>query len=577
MKQQRTDKERAEGRPVSGSTSSNKGNHSAMHQSMSKEEVMKTTNLLVVDDEKVVCDSCSRILGNRGFSVETSTDPKRGLELATKKDYEVILLDLKMPAIDGLEFLKELRKKHKDARVVIITGYSTTENAAACMRLGAVDFIPKPFSPDELLNAVGRLVPLEEAPAKKPAAPAIATAVVEPELAVEEEKAIEYSKEYRFYEEAWVQKAPYNTARVGAFLSTEEARAVTAIQLPKVGDIVYRGLPLATVTMTGKPARAILSPITGHVTRVNSALTAKPTAWEKPCEEAWIAHVRPTDLEVELETDVARTVVLAAPNGAKVEQSIELLTSLGCTVEAVKTVEGAIEAIKKAKKALFMVDAASAGQKGPEMVQTINARYPDVKVVVSGGKGSKHEAEYRANKILYYSVGPWSVPEMIDVLNSVFGPTLGPAPEVAPSRKLPNWISKIRITNRNGKEVNLLASGEILNSHKGLGFQLRDIIAERKCPITFTLGAKNFNVIELIEETDKCDKLVVLEIKDTERIPGSVVMTSGSELLKGMGASEQKIETIVVQPGTEQNAPLVYDGRTSRGLAEFILKEMTKN
>ena len=546
-----------------------------MRKSADKEDAMKTTNLLVVDDEKVVCDSCSRILEGRGFSVETSTDPRKGLELATEKDYAAVLLDLKMPALDGLEFLKELRKKQKDVRVMIITGYSTTENAAACMRLGAVDFIPKPFSPDELLEAVGRLVPVPEA-ATKSAKPAAAAAVAEPVPAVEEERAIEYSKEYRFYDETWVQKAPYGTARIGAFLSTQDAKALTEVQLPKVGDMVYRGLPVAAMTIAGTP-RVVQSPITGQITRVNAALASKKESWEKPCEEAWIAHVRPTDLDAELVATPARTVVLAAANGAKLEKELELLTNLGCTVEAVKTPDGALDALRKAKKALFMIDAASYDGKGPELVKTVNARYPDVKVVVRGAQGSKHEAEYRANKILYFAVGPWSVPEMIDVLNSVFGPTLQPAPEVAPSRKLPNWISKIRIINRNGKEVTLLSSGEILNSHKGLGLQLRDIIFARNYPITFTLGAKAFNVIELLEETDKCDRLVVLETKDSSRIPGTVSVTAGSELLKGMGANEQKVQTVAVQPGAEKTAPLVYDGRTSRGLAEFLLKEMTKN
>jgi CheY-like chemotaxis protein/glycine cleavage system H lipoate-binding protein len=542
-----------------------------MRTSADKEDAMKPTNLLVVDDEKVVCDSCSRILAGRGLSVETSTDPRKGLELASTKDYAAVLLDLKMPALDGLEFLKELRKKHRDVRVMIITGYSTAENAAACMRLGAVDFIPKPFSPDELLEAVGRLVPLPGAPAK--AAPA---AVAEPAPAVEEEKAVEYSKEYRVRDETWVQKSTYGTARVGAFLSTQEAKALTEVQLPNAGDIVYRGLPIAVLTIAGAQ-RVIPSPISGQITRVNSALASKKESWEKPCDQAWIAHVKPTDLDAELAATPARTVVLAAANGAKLDKELELLTSLGCTVEAVKTPEGALDALKKAKKALFMIDAASYDGKGPELVKAVNTAYPDVKVVVRGAQGSKHEAEYRVNKILYFAVGPWAVPEMIDVLNSVFGPTLQPAPEVAPSRKLPNWISKIRIIGRNGKEVNLLASGEILNSHKGLGLLLRDIIFASNYPITFTLGAKDFNVIELIEETDKCDRLVVLEAKDTGRIPGSAAVTAGSEILKGMGANEQKVQTVTVQPGADKSAPLVYDGRTSKGLAEFLLKEMTKN
>jgi len=542
-----------------------------MRAGANKEDAMKPTSLLVVDDEKVVCDSCSRILAGRGLAVETSTDPRKGLELASTKDYAAVLLDLKMPALDGLEFLKELRKKQKDVRVMIITGYSTTENAAACMRLGAVDFIPKPFSPDELLEAVGRLVQLPGEAQKT------ATAVVtEPAPAVVEEKAVEYSKEFKFHDEAWVQKSTYGAARVGTFLGTQDAKALTEVRLPSVGDVVYRGLPIAVLTVAGVQ-RMIPSPISGQVTRVNNTLTSRKESWEKPCDQAWIAHVKPTDLDAELVATPARTVVLAAAEGAKLDKELELLTSLGCTVEAVRTPEGALDALKKAKKALFMIDATSYDGKGPELVKKVNAAYPDVKVVVRGAQGSKHEAEYRANKILYFAVGPWSVPEMIDVLNSVFGPTLEPAPEVAPSRKLPNWISKIRIIGRNGKEVNLLASGEILNSHKGLGLQLRDTIFARNYPITFTLGAKDFNVIELIEETDKCDKLILLEAKDTGRIPGSVVVTAGSDMLKGMGANEQKVQTVTVQPGAEKSAPLVYDGRTSRGLAEFLLKEMTRN
>ncbi|MBN1503761.1 MAG: response regulator [Candidatus Eisenbacteria bacterium] len=532
---------------------------------------MKTTNLLVVDDENVVCESCSRILGGRGFSVETSTDPRKGLELATAKDYGAVLLDLKMPGLDGLEFLKELRKKQKDVRVMIITGYSTTENAAACMRLGAVDFIPKPFSPDELLEAVGRLLPVPGATAKT------ATAVVaEPAPVVEEEKAVEYSKDYRFYDEVWVQKSPYGTARVGATLSTHEAKRLTALQLPRVGDIIYRGLPIAVMTIAGM-SRSVLSPVSGRITRVNDTLASNKEAWENPCEQAWIALVKPTDLEAEFAATPTRTVVLATAEGAKLDKELELLTDLGCTVETVRTAEGALDALKKAKKALFVIDAGSYDGKGPELVRAVNAGYPDVKVVVRGAQGSKHEAEYRAGKILYFSVGPWSVPEMIDILNSVFGPTLQPAPEIAPSRKLPNWISKIRIIGRNGKEVNLLASGEILNSHRGLGLQLRDIIFAGNYPITFTLGSKDFNVIELIEETDKCDRVILLEAKDTGRIPASATVTAGSEMLKGMGANEQKVQTVTVQPGPEKSAPLVYDGRTSKGLAEFLLKEMTKN
>jgi len=532
----------------------------------------ETKNLLVVDDEKIVCDSCARILGDRGYAVETSTDPSKALKLATEKDYAVILLDIKMPTVDGLEFLEELRKRQKNVRVVMITGYSTPENTAAAKRLGAVDIVPKPFSPDELLNAVTKLLPVD-APRKE-----AAVAVEAKPVAAEVPRGVEYSKEYYFLDETWMQRAAYNSVRVGAFLPSEESRSILSIQLPKVGDVVYRGLPIAAITIEGKPLRIIPSPVTGEVVDVNGALAgAKADTWTKPCKTAWIANVRPVNLEESLLACSKRSVVLVATDDKRVKQQAELLADLGCTVEVASALEAASEAVRRNRSKLLVIDATSSGNKGPDMVKYFNSTLPEVKVVVIATQGSKYEAEYRANKILYYAMEPLAETEVIDVLNSVFGPTLGPAPEVAPSRKLPNWICKISITNRQGRKVNLLSSGEVLFSHKGLGLGLRDLIFGKSYPITFTLGAKNYSVIDIINEVETCDRLLFLEAKDAGRIPGSVMVTSGSELLKGMGSGEHKIKTLTVQPSGKESVALVFDARSSRALAEFILKEMTSN
>jgi len=534
------------------------------------EEAMKTEtkNLLVVDDEKVVCDSCARILGEKGYSVETSTDAAKALRLATEKNYAVILLDIKMPSVDGLEFLEELRKTQKDVHVVVITGYSTPENTAAAMKLGAADIVPKPFSPDELLRAVTKLMPAME----KKAAVAVETKPV-----AEAERGAGYSKDYYFMDEAWMQRAAFNSARVGAFLPTEDARAVTSVQLPKVGEIVYRGLPIAAVNIAGKPARIIPSPVTGEILETNAALAVgKTEVWTKPCQ-AWIANVRPTNIEEDLTACTTRSMVLASLDDKRAKAQAGLLTDLGCTVEVAKTPEAAAQAARRINSKLLVVDATSCGNAGPDMVKYFASVLPDVKVVVTAAQGSKSEAEYRANKILYYAVEPIAQTELVDVLDSVFGPVLKPAPEVAPSRKLPNWICKISITNRQGRKVNLLSSGEVLFSHKGLGLQLRDLIFGKSYPITFTLGAKHYNVIDIINEVENCDRLLFLEAKDQGRIAGSVAITSGTELLKGMGSGEHKIRTLTVQPSSKESAALVFDARASKALAEFILKEMTTN
>lgn len=116
------------------------------------------TTLLVVDDEEVICQACRRVFSPQGFRVETTTDAIEGLSMAKERNYAVVLLDMKMPAMDGTEFLEELRKTKPDLPVVIITGYPSTQNAASARRLGATDYVTKPFAPEEITQAVHRLL-----------------------------------------------------------------------------------------------------------------------------------------------------------------------------------------------------------------------------------------------------------------------------------------------------------------------------------------------------------------------------------------------------------------------------------
>lgn len=124
--------------------------------------------VLVVDDEKGIRDGSARIIDRMGCHVLTATNGEEGLDMIGRTDVSIVLLDLKMPGIDGMEVLKRIQSLNPDILVIIITGFATIETAIEAMKRGAYDFIPKPFEPDQLRIVVNRA--LEKITLKKEAA-----------------------------------------------------------------------------------------------------------------------------------------------------------------------------------------------------------------------------------------------------------------------------------------------------------------------------------------------------------------------------------------------------------------------
>ncbi len=114
--------------------------------------------IIVIDDEPVILRSCHRILTGLGYHVETTTSPQEGLKRIAEGSFNLAIVDLKMPDMDGMEVLGEIRKILPETSVIMITGYSTVETAVEAMKRGASDYIPKPFDPGELALAVQRVL-----------------------------------------------------------------------------------------------------------------------------------------------------------------------------------------------------------------------------------------------------------------------------------------------------------------------------------------------------------------------------------------------------------------------------------
>jgi DNA-binding NtrC family response regulator len=112
--------------------------------------------ILIVDDEEIVIRSCRRILEDERYEVDSAADGWEALRKVDDAGYDILVLDIMMPKIDGLEVLQQVKERHPDVDVIMMTGLSEIQTAVRAMKLGALDYLSKPFDPDELRLVVER-------------------------------------------------------------------------------------------------------------------------------------------------------------------------------------------------------------------------------------------------------------------------------------------------------------------------------------------------------------------------------------------------------------------------------------
>jgi len=115
-----------------------------------------TSRILVIDDDESMRIGCVQTLNEEGYHVQAAENGELGLALAQKEAFDLVILDLRMPGMDGMEVLAKLKENDPGIFVIVITGYATIESAVDAMKQGACDFLPKPFSPEALLAIVSR-------------------------------------------------------------------------------------------------------------------------------------------------------------------------------------------------------------------------------------------------------------------------------------------------------------------------------------------------------------------------------------------------------------------------------------
>jgi CheY-like chemotaxis protein len=123
-----------------------------------KETLMREKPILIVDDEKNIRLTLSTSLEALGVETDSAEDGKEALVKLRERDFGLILLDLRMPGVDGIEVLRQVKESRPDIRIIILTAYGTIDLAVEAMKLGAADFIQKPFVPEQIRERVARVM-----------------------------------------------------------------------------------------------------------------------------------------------------------------------------------------------------------------------------------------------------------------------------------------------------------------------------------------------------------------------------------------------------------------------------------
>ena len=537
---------------------------------------MKTkSSVLIIDDEPIVCESCQRILAKEGYDVETNTNPVEGYTRAIENNYDVILLDLSMQQLSGLELLSKLREKKPDQAVIIITGYPTKESKKQSKDLHVSNYILKPFEPKEIIDPVKAILQNSI----KPAVDKIDDD--KRSFKLPEWKMID--DEYFYYNSGWLQKGNHGHVKVGGQLPVHTNRTVKSIKTLSVNDFVYRGLPIAEILLDNDEKYVIPSVVTGRIVEINKYFIDNPFFFENyKNDENWIARIIPENLNEDLSAAHRRRLIYLGKDNPDENLYIGLIKKYGYEVNALQNVDDALKVIAKQRLETVIIDAKSLSEYGPAYVETINSEFPHVRIIVFDTSDSKFEILYRQKKIFYYEVQPILQSELHSVLYNAFCYSkVKQTIECKTSAYLPPFINRIRILNRHKQRVTILIYDKICEKNKGLGCKLYDNLLKHSFPVEINLTYDKYslndpnNELFLQKEKESCDKLILLYKENLNCLPGNI--RKEYEVFSNRYSNRNTLVMIALQASIDNKSEEDFDKITTIELAELIENEMTQN
>ena len=535
------------------------------HQTINLNIMKATPHILVIDDETHICESCDRIFSNAGYKVDTNINATLGFRQALSNPYDAIILDLNLVESDGLNLLYGIRKRKPDVPVVIITGYPSEDSRRISSTLGVTDYIIKPFGPSEILEPVEKAV----------------YHWVEDKTQITDQEPQEIREfNYHFYQSSWFYQISNGLVRTGGYLPDLSSRYIKSIKLPEPETVVYRGLPIAEVSLSNGMKKTIPSPVSGRVMVINDQLKDHFYNLEKNIHtKSWIAVIEPFDLQQDLQASEMRSILVFAEKEIEENEFLGRFRKKGYISKSAMSFREVMNILAEGTIRVLFMDARRFSESGPRYVKKINKVYPDVKVIVFNEPDVNVEMQYRKCNILYYGVNPVSNNELVDALHCAFMDNQVinlKNPKV--SAFLPDEISKISITNRHGVKVTLFAFDGVLKNNYGIGYLVTTELKKMEFPIWLhhTRFPKTFAELtgngSIAKEKETSNRIIILQGEDLNMIPGSI-----SRTLAEYSNEHSDLNQVVymnIQPAGNKAGDVKLDGNTTLVIKDLIMNEL---
>ncbi|MEN8191327.1 MAG: response regulator [Bacteroidota bacterium] len=252
-------------------------------------------DILIIDDEAVINEAVIKIAETEGLKIDSCTNARDGLKKLEKDHYKITLCDIMMPEMNGFQLLNEVKSESINTHVIMITGFSTVENAVKSLHMGAIDFIPKPFTYDEIISSIYRgleFCNLQER--------------IRNSINGNDDDTIIYvpcpPKYLKLGNTSWMNLEYEGAAVIGVtdlFLRT--IKSLSSVELFDVDEILIQGNTCSTLLTEDEIPHNIMAPIGGKIVERNEKLLENFSLLEKdPYFEGWLYRIIPADIEYDM-------------------------------------------------------------------------------------------------------------------------------------------------------------------------------------------------------------------------------------------------------------------------------------